>query len=900
MFAKLRKIFLSGLLALVILTTGAWQRNPVVRAESLITNTPETPLYPGLTWSGPLSSTRNIRINLQGDTISLPGMAYKAAEQLTLSLHTDVLNYYSNAELAKSGWTSYDALEAADGVHYVFEHAGGVYLSVEYLKCAENPSYTCITVWESAPVTSTTTTQAVTNTTPSVTTATFGKTSPANDATGLNPTNTVLDWEAYSPTPEKYSYCVKAGSQCDNGDPNWTSVYSSTSVKLTSLNYDTTYYWQVRAVTCGTCVPKTFVYADNGTWWTFKTTTAPGATIVGNAGIGGAKLTYTDSTVKTVTADGTGAYSITVPLHWSGTVTPSKAGYLFSPKSASFTDLTAAQTIQNFTAVVAYTISGNVGIAGVTLSYTDGTPQTVMSDSGGNYIIIIPSGWSGTVTPSKTGYVFSPASRNYSNVTANQTAQNYTAQVVISGSTGIAGVTLRYTDVTLKTVTADGSGNYSFIVPMGWTGIVTPYKTGYTFTPVNRSYSNVQTGQSAQNYTAQACASCADVNVSIGGTAVGAYTVPVSGSARDTYPVDSGPVKVNSTNAVNIIAALRDAWLVNGQVRSFAQLMGLPKEQLSDTYYFPAYNNLTLSGQLRIANVDTTATDVTVTIAGVNRGTYHLNPNESVRPTYALDAGPVEVKSSGGTKIIAALRDAWLVNGQVASFVQLMGLPKESLSDTYYFPAYNNVTLSGQLRIANVDTVATDVTVTVAGVVQNTYHLNPNESVRPVYSLDAGPVMVQSAGGTKIIAALRDAWLENGQVQSFAELMGLPKEKLSDTYLFPAYNNVTLSGQLRIANVDTVATDVTVTIAGVQRGTYHLNPNESVRPVYNLDAGPVVVKSAGGTKIIAALRDAWLMNGQVTSFVQLMGLPKELLSTTYYFPAYNNLTLSDQLRFAVP
>jgi hypothetical protein len=31
-----------------------------------------------------------------------------------------------------------------------------------------------------------------------------------------------------------------------------------------------------------------------------------------------------------------------------------------------------------------------------------------------------------------------------------------------------------------------------------------------------------------------------------------------------------------------------------------------------------------------------------------------------------------------------------------------------------------------------------------------------------------------------------------------------------------------------------------------------------------------------------------------------MGLPKEALSTTYFFPAYNNLTLDGQLRFAVP
>jgi len=134
--------------------------------------------------------------------------------------------------------------------------------------------------------------------------------------------------------------------------------------------------------------------------------------------------------------------------------------------------------------------------------------------------------------------------------------------------------------------------------------------------------------------------------------------------------------------------------------------------------------------------------------SGVERGTYNLNPNESIRPTYNLDAGPVKVYSTNGAKIIVAIRDAWLVNGQAKSFVQMMGLPKESLSDTYYFPAYNNVTLSGQLRIGNVDPLlTTTVTVKIGGVVRGTYVLAPNESVRPTYALDAGPVEVYSSNG---------------------------------------------------------------------------------------------------------------------------------------------------------
>jgi hypothetical protein len=139
-----------------------------------------------------------------------------------------------------------------------------------------------------------------------------------------------------------------------------------------------------------------------------------------------------------------------------------------------------------------------------------------------------------------------------------------------------------------------------------------------------------------------------------------------------------------------------------------------------------------------------------------------------------------------------------------------------------------------------------------------------------------------------------------GKVESFAQLMGLPAQALSDTYVFPAYNNVTLDGQLRFANLDSVATDVTVTIGGIPRGTYTLQPNESKRVSYPLDSGPVVLHSSNGANIIAALRDAYLVSGQVVSFVQLMGLPFEALSDTYYFPAYNNVTLSGQLRFGVP
>ena len=84
---------------------------------------------------------------------------------------------------------------------------------------------------------------------------------------------------------------------------------------------------------------------------------------------------------------------------------------------------------QNYTAtLIGYTISGNAGVGSATITYTGGSTT---ANSSGDYSFTVSPGWSGTVTPSRTGFAFSPASRTYTNVTANQTAQNYTARPTV-------------------------------------------------------------------------------------------------------------------------------------------------------------------------------------------------------------------------------------------------------------------------------------------------------------------------------------------------------------------------------------------------------------------------------------------------------------------------------------
>jgi hypothetical protein len=75
-------------------------------------------------------------------------------------------------------------------------------------------------------------------------------------------------------------------------------------------------------------------------------------------------------------------------------------------------------------ASVSPTISGNAGIAGATITYTGGS---TIANATGDYSFTVALGWVGTVTPSYTGYTFSPAYRTYVNVQRDQNAQNFMA-----------------------------------------------------------------------------------------------------------------------------------------------------------------------------------------------------------------------------------------------------------------------------------------------------------------------------------------------------------------------------------------------------------------------------------------------------------------------------------------
>jgi hypothetical protein len=169
----------------------------------------------------------------------------------------------------------------------------------------------------------------------------------------------------------------------------------------------------------------------------------------------------------------TTGYLYPVPIEmdfagYSSGATASPGQSYISSYFGGFTDITTSYENTNVCirglTLIAYKISGTVTsggspLSGVTMSGLPGNPVT---DVNGFYSANVGSGWSGTVTPTKSNCTFTPSDRAYTNVTADQTNQDYTATSTPSGPPSVSGtITLN------KSSSARTSATFSHTVPAG-------------------------------------------------------------------------------------------------------------------------------------------------------------------------------------------------------------------------------------------------------------------------------------------------------------------------------------------------------------------------------------------------------------------------------------------------
>ena len=274
----------------------------------------------------------------------------------------------------------------------------------------------------------------------------------------------------------------------------------------------------------------------NVTALNFSTVTYSISGTISGAGGNAATVNLTGTSTATVTADASGNYTFTGLLNGPYTVTPSKTGFAFTPANQNVTVSSANLTAVNFSTVT-YTISGTISGAGgngATVNLTGAATATTTADASGNYTFSGLLNGAYTVTPSQTGFTFTPASQAATVSNANVTALNfstvtYTISGTISGPGG-SGATVNLTGAATATVTADASGNYTFTGLNNGAYTVTPSKTGMTYTPASQPATVSNANVTALNFSTVTYT----ISGTISGTGGNAATVKLTGAATAT------------------------------------------------------------------------------------------------------------------------------------------------------------------------------------------------------------------------------------------------------------------------------------------------------------------------------------------------------------------------------
>ena len=170
---------------------------------------------------------------------------------------------------------------------------------------------------------------------------------------------------------------------------------------------------------------------------TFVATATPPATYsisgtVSGAVASGVTVTLSGAGTGTTTTAANGSYTFSGLAPGNYTVTPSLGGYTFSPTSTAVTVSGSNVTGTNFTstAVVAttYSVSGTVSgawVSGVTVTLSGAGSAATSTNASGNYSFTGLAAGNYTVTPSLSGYTFSPTSSAVTINGANVTGQNF-------------------------------------------------------------------------------------------------------------------------------------------------------------------------------------------------------------------------------------------------------------------------------------------------------------------------------------------------------------------------------------------------------------------------------------------------------------------------------------------
>jgi hypothetical protein len=210
------------------------------------------------------------------------------------------------------------------------------------------------------------------------------------------------------------------------------------------------------------------------------------------------KINRGDTTLLT---NSSGFFSVSVSAGGSYSITPLLEGYTFLPappvilanittdRSRNFTGYPKVSTVSG----KVYDYNGITKLSGVTVNCDNGTNIIkIVTDTSGSFSFNVRADSNYTITPVKTGFVFNPNNRSYSNPSESLTDQNFKAElnaysvigyVFLNGTAnGVKNAIITITGNPNVTTTTDAAGKYTFTALGGESYIVQAQLEGFIVT----------------------------------------------------------------------------------------------------------------------------------------------------------------------------------------------------------------------------------------------------------------------------------------------------------------------------------------------------------------------------------------------------------------------------------